>query len=47
MRVGIDIIEVGRIKKSMKNSRFMNKVFSPEELELFEQRKNNPFSEIL
>ncbi|HHX56562.1 MAG TPA: holo-ACP synthase [Clostridiales bacterium] len=42
MRVGIDIIEVERIKKSMKNSRFKNKVFSPEELELFEQRKNNP-----
>ncbi|NLK70905.1 MAG: holo-ACP synthase [Clostridiales bacterium] len=42
MRVGIDIIEVERIKRSMKNSRFLSKVFSREELELFEQRRYNP-----
>ncbi|NLP26289.1 MAG: holo-ACP synthase [Clostridiales bacterium] len=42
MHVGIDIIEIERIKNSMKNNRFMNRVFSNEELELFRKRKNNP-----
>lgn len=33
--VGIDLIEVGRIKKSMENPRFTARVFSKEEQELF------------
>ena len=35
MRTGIDLIEISRVKKSMKNPRFLSKCFSPSELKYF------------
>ncbi len=40
--VGVDLIRVDRIEKSMANKRFMEKVFSPEEINLFEHKRYNP-----
>ena len=31
MRTGIDLVEISRIERSMKNSRFMSRIFSPSE----------------
>jgi holo-[acyl-carrier-protein] synthase len=42
MNIGVDIIEVNRIKKSIENERFLKKVFSEDELDLFEKRNFNP-----
>ena len=39
---GIDLIEVERIKKSMKNPRFLSEVFSEEERVFFQGRKMSP-----
>lgn len=39
---GVDLTEVERIKRSIKNKRFLQRVFSAEELELFESRSMNP-----
>lgn len=36
---GIDLVEIARIKNSIKSDKFMQKVFSAAELELFESRK--------
>ena len=36
---GFDLIEIDRIANSMKNPRFLTRVFSDEELALFESRK--------
>jgi len=41
MNVGIDIIEISRIKKLIRNKRFLNKVFSTEEVS-YCSRKFNP-----
>lgn len=41
MNVGIDILEIDRIKKSLESPRFMARVFSKAEIELFEQRAFN------
>jgi holo-[acyl-carrier protein] synthase len=38
--IGIDIIETKRIKKLINNKRFLNRVFSPEEIEYCESKKN-------
>ena len=38
--IGIDIIETKRIKKLIKNKRFLNRVFSKEEIEYCESKKN-------
>ena len=35
---GIDLVEIGRIAKSMENPRFLERVYSPEELELLRSR---------
>lgn len=40
MNVGIDIIEVARIEKSIKNPSFVKRVYSPEEAELISRKKN-------
>lgn len=42
MRIGIDIVEVERIKKSILNTRFLERVFSKDELKIFEKRNFNP-----
>ncbi len=41
-KIGTDIVEVERIKKSVSNERFKLKVFSPDELSFIEKKKN-PF----
>lgn len=38
--LGIDIIETKRIKKLIKNKKFLNRVFSKEEIEYCENKKN-------
>lgn len=40
MNIGIDIVEVKRIKKLIKNPKFVSKVFSKEEVEYCERFKN-------
>lgn len=41
--IGIDIIEVERIKKSLnKRGDFLKKVFTDREIEMFESKGNNP-----
>ncbi len=40
--VGTDILEVSRIEKSLKLNRFVKRVFSSLEYELFEKKKMNP-----
>ncbi|MEA3422303.1 MAG: holo-ACP synthase [Bacillota bacterium] len=43
--IGTDIIEIKRIKKAIeKNDRFLERIFSERERELFKSRKNNIFS---
>jgi len=42
VNVGIDIIEIDRIKRSIKNPRFLSRIFSPSELKYFSQRCFNP-----
>ena len=38
--VGVDIIENNRIKNSLKNNKFINRIYSVKELELSKQTKN-------
>lgn len=38
VQTGIDLIEISRIKKSMENPRFLARVFSSEEIEMFRDR---------
>lgn len=38
---GIDIIEIDRIRKSIKNPRFLSRLFSPQELKYFVSRDFN------
>ena len=40
--LGCDIEEIGRIERSMKNPRFMTRVFSASELLLFEEKRMHP-----
>lgn len=40
MRTGIDIIEIRRIEKSISNRHFIERVYSPEEIEICERKKN-------
>ncbi|HOV40683.1 MAG TPA: holo-ACP synthase [Oscillospiraceae bacterium] len=42
MNVGIDIIEIDRIEKSIKKPRFLSRVFSPSELKFFMEKSFNP-----
>ena len=39
-RIGTDIVEVDRIKKSVSKEHFKNRVFSPAEIDLIEKKKN-------
>ncbi|MCX7642076.1 MAG: holo-ACP synthase [Elusimicrobiales bacterium] len=41
MKVGIDIIDTKRIKRLIKNKRFLNKVFSNREIKYCESFKDN------
>lgn len=41
-RIGIDLVEISRIKKSVQSDKFMKRVFSEEETALFSAMKN-PF----
>lgn len=38
--IGIDIVETKRIKKLIKNKKFLNRVFSEEEINYCESKKN-------
>ena len=40
MQAGVDIIEVARIAKLVKNRKFLNKIFSKEEIDYCSKRKN-------
>lgn len=42
MNVGIDLIEISRIKKSIRSPHFLSRIFSPPELKLFAQRNFSP-----
>jgi len=42
--VGLDIIEVQRIMKAIRNIRFLERVYTPEERKLLDCRKMNPWS---
>ena len=40
--IGIDIIEIDRIKKSIKkNKKFLSRIFTKKEIDFFNKRKNN------
>lgn len=39
-RIGTDIVEVDRIKKSVSKEHFKNRVYSPDEISLIEKKKN-------
>ena len=41
IKCGTDIIEIERIKSSIKNPRFLSRVFSPAELKFFTQKSFN------
>jgi holo-[acyl-carrier protein] synthase len=40
IRTGIDLVELPRMKKALENPRFLTRVFSKEEQELFASRKD-------
>lgn len=42
MNIGIDVIEISRIKKSISNPRFLSRMFSPSELKFFSEISFNP-----
>ncbi|NMB30135.1 MAG: holo-ACP synthase [Clostridiales bacterium] len=42
MTTGIDLIEIDRIKESIKNERFLKRVFSDLEISFFNERGHNP-----
>jgi len=39
MKIGIDLLEIARMEKSLRNPRFMARVFTPAEIELFAERR--------
>lgn len=41
MDIGIDMVELSRMRKSIQIPGFIEKVFSPEEIELYRRRKNS------
>lgn len=47
-RVGVDLVEISRIEKSVKSRRFTERVFSEKEIALFLPRKTllNPWQAI-
>ena len=36
---GIDIVEIGRVEKAMKNPHFLTRFFTPDEIRFFEEKK--------
>lgn len=40
--IGTDILEINRIKKSIESNHFIKRVFSEEEIEMFEQKNYSP-----
>ena len=42
MNVGIDLIEIKRIEKSIRKPRFLSKIFSPSELKYFSEKCFKP-----
>ena len=40
MDIGVDIVEIDRIRKSVKNPRFLKRVFTPQEVAYCRARKN-------
>ncbi|MDO5559595.1 MAG: holo-ACP synthase [Oscillospiraceae bacterium] len=42
MNIGIDMIEIDRISKSIKIPGFIEKVYSPQEIEIYKKRRENP-----
>ena len=40
--IGTDIVEVARFQEMEENARFLQRVYSPQEIEMFRQRKFNP-----
>ncbi|MEG0615014.1 MAG: holo-ACP synthase [Oscillospiraceae bacterium] len=42
MNVGIDILEISRIKESIKRRGFLSRVFSPSEIKFFAEKSFNP-----
>lgn len=41
---GIDIVEIGRVEKAMKNPHFLTRFFSPDEIRFFEEKNFAPAS---
>lgn len=42
VKIGTDLIEIDRMKKSIRNPRFLSRIFSPSELRFFSQRSFHP-----
>lgn len=42
-KIGIDLIEISRIKKSVQNKRFVERVFSEKEIALFSKKATVPY----
>ena len=42
--IGVDIIEVERIARAIKNVRFLERIYTGREIEFFHARKGNPLS---
>src|SRR5579862_8262326 len=41
MDIGVDIVEIDRISQSVRNPRFLKRVFTPEEVKYCRSRKNS------
>jgi len=44
--IGLDMIDIPRIKKMAQNETFLTKIFTPKENELFNTKKNNKYQTI-
>ena len=40
MEIGVDIVEIDRIRRSLRNPRFLKRVFTPQEVKYCRLRKN-------
>jgi holo-[acyl-carrier protein] synthase len=40
MEIGVDIVEIDRIRKSVRNSRFLKRIFTPTEVKYCRSHKN-------
>src|SRR5690349_6824514 len=41
MNVGVDIVEIDRVRRSVRNPRFLSRVFTPQEVAYCRSRKNS------